>query len=401
MAEESDLEKTEQASPKRLEKAREEGDVPRSRELATVTVLLAAGLAMTMMGNHLNESLKTSLSSGLRFERQIAFDHSALLIKISDNVYELLIAFSPLALVLLIVAIASPALIGGWVFSGKVVIPKLSKLNPMTGFGNMFSKNSAIELVKSMAKALLVATVAYFVVLHDIEPILNLSSLPVEESIAQVGGLMLVGFLSIVSALIFIAAIDVPFQLYHYADKLKMTKEEVKQESKESEGNPEIKARIRQQQREMARRRMMAEIPKADVVITNPTHYAVAIKYAEKGMRAPIVVAKGADEIALKIREIAAENNVLTLESPKLARALYAHTELGMEIPETLYTAVAEILAYVFQLRIFKKGDGLRPELPGAVPVPDELDPHSPLALKNKSKQNNNYEESTESGALI
>ncbi len=190
---------------------------------------------------------------------------------------------------------------------------------------------------------------------------------------------MLHGFLSIVSALIFIAIIDVPFQLYQYAQKHKMTKEEVKQESKESEGNPEIKSKIRQQQREMAKRRMMSQIPQADVVITNPTHYAVAIKYQEQGMRAPVVVAKGADAMALKIREIAATHHITTLESPKLARALFAHTELEQEIPEALYAAVAEILAYVFQLRTFKQQGGYQPTMPTTLPVPDALDPHSLL----------------------
>ena len=385
MAEDSDLEKTEQASPKRLEKAREEGDVPRSRELATVTVLFAAGLSLLMMGNHLHQALKAAMSSGLHFDRTIAFDASVLLMRMSDNVYTLLLAFAPFALILLVVAIASPALIGGWIFSGKALTPQFSRLSPMKGLGNMFSKNAAVELIKSIAKTILVATVAYIVVSHDMEPILSLSLLPLKTGIAQVNNLMLTGFLSIVSALVFIAAIDVPYQLYHYANKLKMTKEEVRQESKESEGNPEIKARVRQQQREMAKRRMMSEIPKADVVITNPTHYAVAIKYQDAGMRAPIVVAKGADAIALKIREIAAEHNVLTMEAPKLARALFAHTELGNEIPEALYSAVAEVLAYVFQMRIFKKEGGFRPEAPKALPVPEELDPHSLLPAANVS----------------
>lgn len=379
MAEESDLEKTEPASPKRLEKAREEGDVPRSRELATVTVLLTSGLAYLMMGDSLNQALKTSMLAGLSFDRQIAYDPNALLVKIADNIYELVIAFSPFALVLIIVAIASPALIGGWVFSGKALMPKFSKLNPATGISNMFSKNSAVELVKSIAKAALVSTVAYMVIAHDLEPIMSLTTMPIKSSAAEVSDLLLLSFLSIVGALVLIAVIDVPFQLYNYAEKLKMTKQEVKQESKESDGNPEIKARIRQQQREMARRRMMAEIPNADVVITNPTHYAVAIKYREEGMRAPVVVAKGADAIALKIREIAEEHNVPAMESPKLARAIFAHTELGMEIPEALYAAVAEILAYVFQMRIFKKEGGFRPEVPQSLPVPDELDPQSLL----------------------
>lgn len=381
MAEESDLEKTEDASPKRLEKAREEGDVPRSRELATVTVLLAAGFAMLMMGGQLADALKASMSSGLSFQRAYAYDPMLLLMKISDNIYNLLLAFSPLALILFFVAIASPALIGGWVFSEKALIPKFGKLNPITGFSNMFSKNSVAELVKSIAKAILVGLVSYIVISHDMDSILSLSLLPLNESIAEVNHLLLSSFLAIVSALVLIAAIDVPFQLYQYAEKLKMTKEEIKRESKESDGNPEIKSRIRQQQREMSRRRMMSEIPNADVVITNPTHYAVAIKYKEGGMLAPVVVAKGADAVALKIREIADEHKVLIVESPKLARAIYTHTELEHEIPEALYTAVAEILAYVFQMRIFNKSGGYQPEVPSTLPVPDELDPHSLIPL--------------------
>lgn len=380
MAEDSDLEKTEEASSKRLEDARKDGDVPRSRELATVTVLFTAGLTILMMSNHLNQALKTSMSAGLSFDRSSAFDTSVLLMRTVDSVSSLLIAFAPLALILVAVAIAAPILVGGWIFSGKAFIPQFGRLNPIKGLSNIVSKNSLVELIKSIAKTILVAIVAYTVVKHDMEPILSLSMLPLNESISQVGSLMLTGFLTIVSTLVFIAAIDVPYQLYHYASKLKMTKEELRQESKETDGNPEIKAKIRQQQREMAKRRMMSEIPNADVVITNPTHYAVAIKYQDAGMRAPVVVAKGADVVALKIREIAGEHKVLIMESPKLARALYTHTELGNEIPEALYSAVAEILAYVFQMRIYKKDGGYYPEIPNALAVPDELDPHSLLA---------------------
>lgn len=379
MAEESDLEKTEQASPKRLEKAREEGDVPRSRELSTVSVLLTAGLGMLALQNHLGDALKTSLSSGLSIERAAAFDSNFLLTTIADSIVALLVAFAPFALLLMLVAAGSPALIGGWIFSGKAISPNFNRLNPMRGLSNMLSKNAGVELIKSIVKALLVGVVAYVVISRDMEPILALSSQPIKASIANVGSLMLMGFLSVVGALVLIAAIDVPYQLYQYAHKLKMTKEEIRQEAKESEGNPEIKARVRQQQREMAKRRMMSEIPKADVVITNPTHYAVAVKYKEDGMRAPVIVAKGADAVALKIREIAKENNILTMESPKLARALYAHTELGDEIPEALYSAVAEVLAYVFQMRTFKQEGGFRPEMPKALPVPEALDPHSLL----------------------
>ena len=386
MAEDSDMEKTEQATPKRLEKAREDGDVPRSRELGTVTLLLATGLSMVMMGDHLSNALKKAFSNGLSFDRTTAFDPAYLLINMSQNVIDLLIAFIPLALLLLIVALATPALIGGWLMSGKAFMPKFNRLNPIKGITNLVSKNAAVELVKSILKTLLVGMVSYSVISHDIDPILALSSLPVKEGITQVADLMQTGFLSIVSALILIAAIDVPYQLYQYAHKLKMTKEEVRQEMKESEGNPEIKARIRQQQREMSKRRMMSQIPNADVVITNPTHYAVAIKYKESGMRAPVVVAKGADAIALKIREVAAEHKIMTLEAPKLARALFAHAELEREIPEALYSAVAEILAYVFQMRLFKQHGGLHPDIPTASTlVPEELDPHSLLPAVNSA----------------
>ena len=379
MAEGSDLEKTEQATPKRIEKARQDGDVPRSRELGTVMLLLAAGFGILMMGESMNAALKRSLSSGLSFDRATAFDPAYLMANIAESILDLLITFAPFALLLVIVAIGSPAFIGGWLFSGKALGPKFSKLNPIKGVANLISKNSAIELVKSILKAILVGSVSYMVISSDIDPILSLSSLPVKTSIGEIGTLMQTGFLSIVSALIIIAAIDVPYQLYQHAHKLKMTKEEIRQEMKELEGNPEIKARVRQQQREMAKRRMMSEIPNADVVVTNPTHYAVAIKYKDNDMGAPIVVAKGADVLALKIREIAAEHNIMTLESPKLARALFAHAELESEIPEALYSAVAEILAYVFQMRIFNDHGGLQPEVPSTLPVPEELDPHSLL----------------------
>jgi flagellar biosynthesis protein FlhB len=383
MAEESDLEKTEDATPKRLEKAREEGDVPRSRELAAVSVLFTAGLSLVMLNKSLDKAIRDSFGQGLQITREMAFDPMVLLMTIAKNIGNLLIAFAPFALILVIVSIAAPILVGGWVFSNKVFVPQFGRMNPIKGIGNMFSKNSLIELIKSVAKATLVGTVSYLVIMGDLKPMMALSSLPIEAGISQVNHLMLNSFLVLASTLVLIAMIDVPYQLHRYAEKLKMTKEEVKKESKESEGNPEIKAKIRQQQREMARRRMMSQIPQADVVITNPTHYAVAVKYQDEGMRAPVVIAKGADAVALKIREVAAEHHIVTLEAPKLARALYAHTELDQEIPEALYAAVAEVLAYVFQLRVYQAKGGYNPEAPSALPVPDELDPHSFLPAPN------------------
>jgi flagellar biosynthetic protein FlhB len=380
MAEDSDLEKTEAATPKRLEKAREEGNVPRSREFVTCAMLLAAGMGIAMMSSQFGDALKHNISGSLHFERALAYDSNLLFLKIADGIYSLLIAFAPLAGLLFVMAIAAPVIIGGWNFSNQAFVPKFNRLNPMSGLGNMVSKNALAELLKASGKALLVGAVSYFVVMNDVDTILSLALLPLNTSIGEVEDMLLKSFFFIVGALILIAAIDVPFQLKTYADKLKMTKEEVKQEAKESEGNPQIKARIRQQQREIARRRMMSEIPKADVVITNPTHYAVAIQYKELGMRAPTVIAKGADAVALKIREIAAEHSIMTLESPKLARALYAHTELGDEIPSALYSAVAEVLAYVFQMRVFNKHGGRHPEKPSNLEVPDDLDPHSKLS---------------------
>jgi flagellar biosynthetic protein FlhB len=380
MAEGSDLEKTEQASAKRLENARQEGDVPRSRELATCAVLFSAGLGMLILSEPLSLALKNSMRTGLRFDRSLAFDPSLLLVSIAENLHTLLLAFAPLALLLFLVAIASPVLIGGWVFTGKAFIPQFSRLNPIKGLGNMMSKNAAVELLKSIIKTILVASVAYLIMAHDVDAILKLANLPLKMAIPQVNNLLLMGFIAIVSALVFIAAIDVPYQLYQYDHKLKMTKQELRQEAKESEGSPEIKARIRQQQREMAKRRMMSAIPKADVVITNPTHYAVAIQYKGVGMRAPVVVAKGADVLALKIRELATEHKITILEAPKLARALFAHTELGTEIPQALYSAVAEVLAYVFQMRTFNQDGGARPQAPSALDVPEQLDPHSLLS---------------------
>lgn len=376
-AEDSDMEKTEDASPKRLEKAREDGDVPRSRELAACAVLFTSGMAIMMLSRPMGDALKNVLRQGLSIDRAMAFEPQLLIVHMVKVIEQAMWAFLPLAVIIVSVAVAAPILVGGWVMSQKSVVPNFGKLNPIKGLANLFSKNALVELLKSIAKTVLVASVGYAIVKKDLQPMLGLSQMPLEASISTVSDYMVTGFLTIASALVLIAVIDVPYQLYQYAQKHKMTKQELKDESKESEGSPEIKGRIRQQQREMARRRMMTNVPKADVVITNPTHYAVAIRYKEGENGAPIVVAKGVDVIAQKIKEIAAEHEVMTLESPKLARALYAHAELEREIPQTLYSAVAEILAYVFQLRVFNQHGGVRPVMPDNVPVPDALDPHA------------------------
>lgn len=375
MAEESDLEKTEDPSPTRLEKAREEGDIPRSRELATCAVLLAAAGGFAAFGDGLGTSMMRMLSDSLSFSREMAFIDVLPLESMQVDISKLLLSFLPLMAVLIIVAVASPILIGGWSLTLKSIAPNLTRFNPLTGLGNMFSVNALVELLKAVGKTLLVGTVSFLVIWNMFPTLLTLSSLTVERGITSTHHYLLLAFIWAVGSLGLIALIDVPYQLFSYKKKLRMTKEELKQEAKEANGNPEIKARLRQQQREMARRRMMSAIPAADVVITNPTHYAVAIQYTEGNMGAPKVVAKGLDEVAFKIRDIAKQYKVLVIEAPKLARALYANADVSDEIPQQLYSAVAEVLAYVFQVRQFTASSGPYPKEPSDIFVPDELDP--------------------------
>ena len=375
MAEESDLEKTEQASPRRLEKAREDGDVPRSRELATFAVLISATLGFWLSGDAMVRQLQQMLAGGLQFQMDTVRDPVQFGLYWGVQLRDLLLVFSPLALVMLLAALGSPLLIGGWVFSGKAIGPDFGKLNPMRGLGNMLSTHALSELLKALLKTALVASAAWLVIASQTDAVLALAVQAPASAAAQQGRLLLTCFAILVAALAVIAAIDAPYQMWQYAKKLKMTRQEVRDEAKESEGNPEIKAKLRAQQREMARRRMMAQVPKADVVVTNPTHYAVALQYPQDGSHAPRVVAKGSDLVAAKIREIASANQVPLMQAPALARALYQHTELSDEIPAALYTAVAQVLAYVFQLKSYRVHGGLAPLRPERIEVPPGMDP--------------------------
>lgn len=375
MAEDSDLERTEAATAKRIEQAREKGDVPRSREMATCVLLLVGGVAVWMFGGQLAAKMNNLMYAVFSFDREQIFDIRAMYNRLVEPAIELAIVLLPILGLMLFAALASPILLGGWLFSSQALAPKFERLNPLSGIKRMFSVNALVELFKAIAKTILVATVAWYVVRGQLDEVLTLSRENIKASTQHMTSLVLASFLSIVAALIFIAVVDVPYQLWSYARKLRMTKEQVKQEHKESEGDPHIKAKIRAIQRAMARRRMMAEVPTADVVITNPTHFAVALKYEDGAMRAPKVIAKGADAVAHKIREIAQEHKVPILEAPPLARALHHHTEIGDEIPEALYTAVAEVLAYVFQLRMYNTSGGRPPEVPEELNVPKELDP--------------------------
>jgi flagellar biosynthetic protein FlhB len=399
MAEDSDAEKTEEASAKRLQDARENGDVPRSREVATFTVLMAAGCCLWFAGGSIVRRLSTTLVSGLSLDREQIFNSDVLIGRIVNDIGTVLLSCLPLAAVVMLVALASPLLVGGWLFSAKAFMPNFMKLNPISGLGNMVSVNALVELVKAIIKTVVVGVVAWIVIQHQKEAVLALAVEPLRAGSAHMVSMLITAFMVIVGALGLIAAIDGPYQIWHYANKLKMTRQEMIQEAKESDGNPQIKAKIRQMQREMSRRRMMAEVPKADVVVTNPTHYAVALKYSDGSRGAPTVIAKGSDEVAAKIREIAKENNVALLEAPALARALHKHTEIGDEIPEALYAAVAEVLAYVFQLRAFGKNGGNRPERPTRLQVPPELDPHDPASQVKKDGPGSNAGPDNNNGA--
>jgi flagellar biosynthetic protein FlhB len=371
----SDLEKTESPSQRKLDKAREEGQVARSRELSTFLVMMAGGAGLWVMGSHFAHSLVRMLREGLTLDRQLAFNSEQMLPHLRDMSLEILWLFSPFLLLVLLVAAFSPLLMNGWLFSTKALAPRFSKLDPIAGIARMFSVNSLVELLKAIGKTVIVGAIGAWVVWHNQDEVMALIGEPVSRSIPHLGGLIWWSFAAIMMGMLIIVAIDVPFQLWEHNKKLKMTKEEVRQESKETEGDPQVKGRIRSMQREIARRRMMAAIPTADVVVTNPTHYSVALKYSENKMRAPIVVAKGSHLLAARIKEIAAEHRVPILEAPPLARALHKHTDLGEAIPEALFNAVAEVLAYVYQLKRYQKLGGVMPQLPGELPVPKELDP--------------------------
>ncbi len=375
MAEDSDLEKTEQPSQRKLDQAREKGQVARSRELSTFAVMIAGGGTLWVMGESFTRSLVKLLHNGLTLDREMAFNTALMAPRLYELSLDALIIFAPFILAVMIAAAFSPLLLNGWLFSAEALQPQFSRMNPISGIGRMFSTHSLIELVKAIAKSVLVGGVGAWVIWHYRDAFLALGSQTALQAIPQMGHLIGVSFMTIVGAMLLIVMIDVPFQLWDHNKKLMMTKEEIRQEAKETEGDPQVKGRIRSLQREAARRRMMSAIPTADVVVTNPTHYAVALKYAENGMRAPEVVAKGSHLLALRIREIAQENNVPILEAPPLARALHKHCELGQTIPEALYTAVAEVLAYVYQLRRYEKQGGARPQRPSELPVPKELDP--------------------------
>ena len=370
----SGQDRTEEATPRRRQQAQEKGQVPRSRELTTTVLLLGGTAGLMMLSGYMIEGLSALFREGLALDRQMIFLTDAGLVQLGRLTGAAALVLAPLCALLFLLAAAMPVALGGWSFSAESLAPKLSKLDPIKGLGRLFGPRGLMELLKALAKFLLVGSVGALVLWWELDQLLALSGLPLEQALAQTAWLAGYTLLGVSAATALVAAVDVPFQLWQHNKQLRMTRQEVRDEFKETEGRPEVKARIRQLQAEMAQRRMMEAVPEADVVVTNPSHYAVALKY-ESQRGAPRVLAKGKDLVARAIRDRADAAGVPRIELPPLARALYAHTRVNEEIPPPLYLAVAQVLAYVYRLRSARNLGTAWPTAPGSVPVPDDLDP--------------------------
>ena len=372
MAEEQQgQERTEQPTAKRLNEARKKGQVARSRELNTLLVMLASAVALWLLSGTAMSGLTDIMSTALSPEGDVLKTPELIPAHLAHVLISALILITPFLLITVVAALAGPAVMGGLLFSPEAVAFKLEKLDPIKGLGRVFSTKGLIELVKALLKFFLVLGVAVLVYKAMEREVMALITFDVMEGIVRSGSIIMLALVLLSATLVLIAAIDVPFQLWSHNKQMKMTKQEIKDEGKETDGRPEVKARVRQLQQEASQRRMLQDVPDADVVITNPTHYSVALKYDSDGSGAPRVVAKGQDLIALKIRSIAIEHDVAIYEEPPLARALHGTTEIGDEIPGPLFLAVARVLAYVFHLKKASPTDYIpRPE---AAELPSEF----------------------------
>jgi len=371
MAEQQLQERTEQATPKRKEEARRKGQVARSRELNMAAVMIGASIIMFISGPAIANAMLALMRSGLTIEPEQIEKPGAMVAALGEAALAALGAIAPLMLALAVAAVAGGIALGGWVFSAQSMQPKLSKLDPIKGLKRVFGLKGLVEVAKALGKAGVVGGAAFAVLYMAAGDLLALSIAPLEEAVLTSGTLMLWVFLAACSSLLVIAAFDVPFQLWNHAKELRMTRKEVQDEMKETEGRPEVRSKIRSLQQEVANRRMLRDVPDADVIVTNPTHFSVAIRYDESQMNAPVVVAKGVDHMAAKIREIGELHKVVIYEAPPLARAIYWTTQVGEAIPEKLYVAVAQVLTYVLRLRAYNTGQSDYPDRP-LVDIDDE-----------------------------
>jgi len=348
-------ERTEEPTAKRLEKAREDGQVARSQELSVAAMMIGGASFMYLFGGSMLTGLIEIFTSGFVFDRQAIFFDNLLPAAFGSHAFRSLWVMTPLFVLTLVIALSSAGLIGGYVFSLKSLAPKASKISPLQGFKRIFGLKALVDLIKALTKFSLVGLVLYLVVSQSFSAITQLGFMAIEPSMAAAGEMIIKGTILVTMTLIIAAAIDIPYQIHEFNKKIKMTKQEVKDELKDTEGRPEVKAKIRQKQREMALGSMLEAVADADVVIVNPEHFAVALSYDPGGDSAPIVVAKGVDLIAQTIRERASQSGVALFSSPSLARALYFTTEVKQAVPEALYQAVAQVIAYIFSL------NGMRP----------------------------------------
>ena len=373
MAEDSAQEKTEEATPRRLSKARDEGEIPRSKDLTNTALLLLGSIALVVFGPYIVGGLSDIFKHNFVLEREVIFDPQLMINFLAASIARAYWVLTPFFAVLLFAAVVGPIALGGWTLSAKAITPKLNRIDPVSGLKRMFSLKSLVELVKAIGKIIVVIGAAWLVLQITKAELLALSQQGIESGIRDSARLSLFALVALSAVTVLIVVIDVPYQIWDHAKKMRMSRQEIKDEVKETEGKPEVKSKLRQMQQEIAQRRMMGEVPKADVVITNPTHFAVALKYDPDTMQTPVLLAKGQDLIALKIREIAHEYKIESIESPLLARAIFYTTELEGEIPEGLYLAVAQVLAYVFQLREFRKGRAERPLYPRNLDIPPDM----------------------------
>ncbi|TQV65394.1 MAG: flagellar biosynthesis protein FlhB [Halothiobacillaceae bacterium] len=372
MAEQQDSgqERTEQATPKRQREAREQGQIARSRELGTTVVLMIAAAGLLLLGPMIGKDLLDELRIGLSPTREMIHDPMWMTRTLGEMAWRGFLAILPLIGLLILAAVLGPLLMGGIGFSWKALAPKYERISLLKGLKRMFAMRALIELFKSILKFLLVGSVAALVIGLELDELLRLGLADPRGGLFAALETLGWGLLLMSAATLLIAAIDVPYQLWEHVKQLRMTKQEIRDEYKETEGKPEVKQKIRQMQMQAAQRRMMQEVPRADVIITNPTHFAMALRYDSERGDAPIVVAKGRDLIAARIREIGQENGVLIFSAPPLARALYQTTDLNQPIPSELYRAVAQVLAYVYQLRQARAQGATAPPRP-QVDVPE------------------------------
>lgn len=373
MSEESSQERTEDPTQKRRDDAKEQGKVARSKELNMAIVMMAGSAGVLLFGGDMMRRIAAVATVNFQFTRAEIFEPNLLFKHINDGILQMIYSLLPFFLVVILAALAGPILLSGWSFSIKSLSPKAERLSPLKGLKRIFALRALIELLKTLIKFFVILIAGGLIIYTQLPKFMSLGYGDIMTSLSTSLSILAWSYLGLSATLLLIAGIDIPFQLWEHMQSLKMSKQEIRDEYKESEGRPEVKGHIRHMQREIAKQRMMEEVPKADVIITNPTHYAIALKYEEHGTRAPVVVAKGKDLVALQIRGIANHHEISIIESPKLARAIFYSTKLNHEIPQGLYVAVAQVLAYVYQLKRYKKTGQNKPKELGEVPIPETL----------------------------